>query len=126
MRITKAESFETMVGPEDWFAGGVKVQMLFTADEPGRATGARVTFEPGARTSWHAHPYGQTLIITDGSGRVQRWGGPIERVGAGDVVWFPAGEKHWHGAAPGLAMTHLAIQEHQDGVSAEWMEHVDD
>jgi quercetin dioxygenase-like cupin family protein len=113
-------------GPADWFTGTVHVQMLFAAEAPGRVSGGSVTFEPGARTAWHSHPFGQTLVVTAGSGRVQRWGGPVEQIGAGDVVWFPAGEKHWHGAAPAMDMTHLAIQEHLEGSTADWMEKVSD
>ena len=104
----------------------MRIDPLFEAEEPGRAAGASVTFEPGARTAWHTHPLGQTLIITSGSGRVQREGGPVEDVSPGDVVWFPAGEKHWHGAAPGTAMTHIAVQEKKDGSAVEWLEKVSD
>jgi quercetin dioxygenase-like cupin family protein len=104
----------------------VRVDPLFEATEPARVRGASVTFEPGARTAWHAHPLGQTLIITSGGGRVQREGGAIEEVRPGDVVWFPPNEKHWHGAAPTTAMSHLAIQEALDGKVVEWMEQVSD
>ena len=97
-------------GPPEWFTGTVRVDPLFAAHDPARAAGASVTFEPGARTAWHTHPLGQTLIVTAGCGRVQRWGGPVEEIRPGDVVWFPPGEKHWHGAAPTTAMTHIAIQ----------------
>jgi quercetin dioxygenase-like cupin family protein len=100
--------------------------MLFDAQDPARVTGAHVTFEPGARTAWHMHPLGQTLVVTSGCGRVQRLGGPIEEIRPGDVVWFPPGEKHWHGAAPTTAMTHIAVQEKLNGSAVEWMEHVSD
>jgi quercetin dioxygenase-like cupin family protein len=98
-------------GPADWFTGDVRVDPLFQAPDPARVAGASVTFEPGARTAWHTHPHGQTLIVMAGCGRVQREGGPIEDIRPGDVVWFPPGEKHWHGATPTTAMTHIAIQE---------------
>lgn len=113
-------------GPADWFTGAVRVDRLFDAHDPAHASGASVTFEPGARTAWHSHPLGQTLIVTAGCGRAQRWGGPIEEIRPGDVVWIPAGEKHWHGAAPSTAVTHIAIQEHLDGKVSDWMEHVSD
>jgi len=115
-----------MPGPADWFTGTVRVEPAFQADAPGRVAGANVTFEAGARTAWHTHPLGQTLVVTAGVGRVQVWGGPIEDVQPGDVVWFPAGEKHWHGASPGAAMSHLAIQEQLDGKAVDWLEHVTD
>jgi quercetin dioxygenase-like cupin family protein len=99
---------------------------LFQANAPARAGGASVTFEPGARTAWHAHPLGQTLIVTAGCGRVQRWGDPVEEIRPGDVVSIRPGEKHWHGAAPTTAMTHIAIQEYLDGKAADWMEKVND
>jgi quercetin dioxygenase-like cupin family protein len=102
------------------------INPLFNPPEPARAFGAAVTFEPGARTAWHAHPLGQTLIVTAGSGRVQRWGGPVEEIRPGDLVWIPPGVKHWHGAAPSTAMTHIAIQEQLDSKAADWMEKVDD
>jgi quercetin dioxygenase-like cupin family protein len=109
------------------FTGSVRVDPLFQAPDPAHVTGGLVTFEPGARTAWHTHPLGQTLIITAGSGRVRREGGPIEAVGPGDVVWFPPGERHWHGASPTTAMSHIAIQEHVgDGKTVEWLEHVTD
>lgn len=113
-------------GPDDYFTGTVRVDPLFQADDPARATGASVTFEPGARTAWHTHPLGQTLIVTSGLGRVQREGGPIEEIRPGDVVWFPPGEKHWHGASPAVAMTHIAIQERLDGKAVDWLEKVTD
>jgi quercetin dioxygenase-like cupin family protein len=113
-------------GPAEWFTGQVRVDMLFDAKEPARASGGSVTFEPRARTAWHRHPLGQILIVTAGCGRVQRWGGPVEEIRPGDVVRIAPGEKHWHGAAPTTAMTHIAIQEQRDGAAAEWMEQVDD
>lgn len=126
MKITRAGTNASMVGPEEWFTGTVRIDPAFQAEEPGRVAGAHVTFEPGARTAWHTHPAGQTILITFGRGRVQREGGAVEEVTAGDVVWFPAGEKHWHGAGPDTAMSHYAIQEAVDGVAVTWMEHVED
>lgn len=127
MEITRNGTQASMKGPADWFTGTVRIDPLFTkAEEPARATGASVTFEPGARTAWHKHPLGQTLIVTSGYGRVQREGGPIEEIRPGDVVWFPPGEKHWHGAAPDTAMTHIAVQEALDGKNVDWLEHVSD
>lgn len=127
MKIIKNGEQASIKGPEDWFTGTVRIDPLFLkAEEPSRTTGACVTFAPGARTAWHSHPAGQTLIVTFGSGWVQREGGEKEEIKAGDVVWFPAGEKHWHGASDNTAMTHIAIQEVVDGYSAEWMEHVSD
>ncbi len=126
MDIYKAGSRASNKGPADWFTGTVRIDPLFTAPDPARAAGAAVTFEPGARTAWHTHPLGQTLIVLSGAGRVQREGGPIEDIKPGDVVWFPPGEKHWHGAAPETAMTHIAIQESQDGKNVDWLEHVTD
>lgn len=111
-------------GPSDWFTGTVRIDPLFAANEARRAASASVTFEPGARTAWHTHPRGQTLIVTAGFGLVQREGGPIEEIRPGDIVWFEPGEKHWHGASPATAMTHIAIQEHLDGKVVDWMEHV--
>ena len=113
-------------GPADWFTGTVRIDPLFPAKAPARAAGASVTFEPGARTAWHTHPLGQTLIITAGFGWVQQEGGPVEEVRPGDVVWFPPGVKHWHGASPTTAMTHTAIQEALDGKVVDWLEHVSD
>src|SRR5207247_916593 len=104
----------------------VRIDPLFQAPAPARVSGAAVTFEPGARTAWHTHPLGQTLVVTAGFGRVQRSGGPIEEIQPGDVVWFPPGEKHWHGASPTTALTHIAVQEHVDGKNVEWMEQVSD
>src|SRR5208282_6632518 len=109
-------------GPAEYFTGVVRTDPVFEAHDPARAVGASVTFEPGARTAWHTHPLGQTLIVTAGSGLAQRWGGPIEPIRPGDVVWFPAGEKHWHGASPTTALTHIAIQEKLDGSYVEWLE----
>lgn len=126
MKITRAGSSPSAKGSQDWFSGAVRIDPLFTAEEPGRVSGAAVTFEPGARTAWHTHPAGQTLIVTAGRGLVQREGGPIEEIRPGDVVWFPAGEKHWHGASPEVAMTHIAIQESIDGSPVTWMEKVTD
>ncbi|KJE35908.1 cupin [Thalassospira sp. HJ] len=126
MKITRVGSNPSGKGPADWFTGTVRVDPLFAAEEPGRASGAHVTFEPGARTAWHTHPAGQTLIVTSGKGRVQREGGPIEEIFPGDVVWFPAEEKHWHGASPETAMSHIAIQESINGSPVTWMEHVSD
>ena len=113
-------------GPAEWFTGAVRIDPLFKTGAPARAAGASVTFEPGARTAWHTHPLGQTLIVTAGWGRAQRWGGLIEEIRPGDVVWFAPGEKHWHGAAPTTAMTHIAIQEALDGKVVDWMEKVSD
>jgi quercetin dioxygenase-like cupin family protein len=113
-------------GPVEWFTGVVRIDAPFPRAAPARVAGATVTFEPGARTAWHTHPLGQTLIVTSGVGRAQRWGGPIEELRPGDIVWFPPGEKHWHGAAPTTAMTHIAIQEQLDGRVVDWMEHVTD
>jgi quercetin dioxygenase-like cupin family protein len=113
-------------GAADYFTGTVRIDPLFDVADPARHFGAYVTFEPGARTAWHTHPLGQTLVVTAGCGRAQRWGGPIEEIRPGDVVWFPPGEKHWHGAAPATAMTHMAIVEKLDGQTADWMEKVSD
>ncbi len=113
-------------GPADWFTGTVRIDPMVDAQAPARASSAIVTFEPGARTAWHTHPLGQTLIITEGNGLVQTWGGPIREVRPGDIVWFPAGEKHWHGASPTSGMSHIAIHEALDGKSVDWLEHVTD
>ena len=126
MDIKRNGSQPSSQGPADWFTGTVRIDPLFAPTEPARVGGASVTFEPGARTAWHTHPLGQTLIITAGCGRVQRWGGPVEEVLPGDVVQFAPGEKHWHGAAPTTAMTHIAIHEYLEGKAADWMEHVSD
>jgi len=124
MEIKRSGSQPSAKGPAEWFTGTVRIDPLFDAPVPARAAGASVTFEPGARTAWHTHPLGQTLIVTSGVGRAQRWGGPIEEIRPGDVVWFAPGEKHWHGAAPTTAMTHVAIQEKLDGKPVDWLEHV--
>ena len=126
MEITRNGSQPSTRGPADWFTGTVRIDRLFPARAPARAVGASVTFEPGARTAWHTHPLGQTLIVTAGAGRVQRWGGPIEAINPGDIVWFSPGEKHWHGAAPTTAVTHIAVQERLDGKAVDWLEHVSD
>lgn len=126
MEIIRSGTQSSVRGPADWFTGTVRIDPVFPAHAPARAAGNLVTFEPGARTAWHTHPFGQVLIVTAGAGRVRRWGGPVEEIRPGDVVWFPPGEKHWHGAAPTTAMTHLAIQEHLDGKPVEWLEHVSD
>ena len=126
MEILRSGSQPSKPGPADWFTGAVRIDPLFQAILPARAAGNNVTFEPGARTAWHTHPLGQTLIVTAGCGRVQRWGGPVEEIRPGDVIWFPPGEKHWHGAAPKTALTHIAIQEQLDGKAVEWMEQVSD
>lgn len=126
MEIKRAGSQPSGKGPEEYFSGTVRVDPLFRACDPARIAGAIVTFEPGARTAWHTHPLGQTLIVTAGAGRAQREGGPVEEIRPGDVVWFAPGEKHWHGASPTTAMTHIAIQEMQDGKAVDWMEKVTD
>ncbi|NOK15750.1 (R)-mandelonitrile lyase [Corallococcus carmarthensis] len=124
--ITRGGSQPSRKGPAENFTGSVRVDPLFQANAPARTSGAYVTFEPGARSAWHSHPLGQTLIVTAGSGRVQRWGGPVQEIRQGDVIWTPPGQKHWHGASPTTAMTHLAIQEQLDGKAVEWMEKVSD
>jgi quercetin dioxygenase-like cupin family protein len=126
MEIKRAGSQPSNKGPADWFTGTVRIDPLFQAPAPARVAGATVTFEPGARTAWHTHPLGQTLILTAGAGLVQREGGPVEPIYPGDVVWFPPGEKHWHGATPTSAMTHIAIQEALNGKPVDWMEKVTD
>jgi len=126
MDIKRNGSQASAKGPADWFTGAVRIDAPFQTGAPARASGATVTFEPGARTAWHTHPLGQTLIVTFGCGRVQREGDPIEEIRAGDIIWFPPGEKHWHGAAPTTAMTHIAIAEQLDGKAVEWMEKVSD
>jgi len=126
MEIKKNGSQPSIKGPADWFTGTVRIDPLFQTNEPARAAGGSVTFEPGARTAWHAHPLGQTLIVTAGRGLVQRWGGPIEEIRPGDVVSIAPGEKHWHGASATTAMTHIAIHEQLDGNAVEWMEQVSD
>ena len=126
MEIKRSGSQPSNKGPADWFTGTVRIDPLFQATAPARAAGASVTFEPGARTAWHTHPLGQTLIVTASCGRAQRWGGTVEEIRPGVVFWFPPGEKHWHGAAPSTAMTHIAIQEQLDGKVVDWMEKVSD
>ena len=126
MEIRRVGSQSSTKGPVDWFTGTVRIDPLFQANTPTRASGASVTFKPGARTAWHTHPLGQTLIVTAGRGWVQREGGAIEEIRPGDVVWFPPNEKHWHGATPTMAITHIAIQEALDGKVVEWMEKVSD
>ncbi len=126
MEIKRVETRQSGEGPADWFTGTVRIAPLFEAPEPARVRGASVTFEPGARTAWHTHPLGQTLIVTSGLGWAQREGGPIEEIRPGDVVWFAPNEKHWHGATSTAAMTHIAIQEALEGKVVEWMEKVSD
>jgi quercetin dioxygenase-like cupin family protein len=126
MRIIRAGSRPSGKGPGDWFTGVVRIDPLLNPHDPDRVQVAHVTFEAGARTAWHTHPLGQSLIVTSGLGRVQREGGPIEEIRPGDVVWFEPGERHWHGASPVTAMTHIALQEVQDGKVVDWMEHVTD
>lgn len=124
MDIIRNGTLPSAKGPADWFTGTVRIDSPFQRSAPARVSGATVTFEPGARTAWHTHPLGQTLIVTSGSGRVQLEGGPIEQIGPGDIVWIEPGVKHWHGASPTTAMTHIAIAEMLDGKAVEWMEHV--
>jgi quercetin dioxygenase-like cupin family protein len=124
--ITRGGTQPARSGPAEYFTGKVRVDPLFSAHDPSRTSGAYVTFEPGARSAWHTHPVGQTLVVTAGVGRVQRWGGQVEEMRVGDVVWIPPGLKHWHGASPGSTMTHIAIQEHLNGNRVTWMEKVSD
>jgi len=126
MEIKRSGAQPSGKGPADYFTGTVRIDPLFQCAEPARARGASVTFEPGARTAWHTHPLGQTLIVTAGLGRAQRQGGPIEEIRPGDVISFAPGEKHWHGASPMTAMTHIAIQEALDGKPVDWLEKVTD
>jgi quercetin dioxygenase-like cupin family protein len=126
MDIKRVGSQPSAKGPSDYFTGTVRIDPLVQTRPPARVAAATVTFEPGARTAWHTHPLGQTLIVTAGFGRAQRWGGSIEEIRPGDVVWFEPGEKHWHGASPTTALTHTAIQEQLDGKAVEWLEHVSD
>ena len=126
MDIHRSGSRPSGKPPAEYFTGTVRLDPLFEAPEPARVRGASVTFEPGARTAWHTHPLGQHLIVTAGSGRAQRWGGPIEDIRPGDVIWFPPGEKHWHGATATTALTHIAIQEWLDGRNVDWLEKVSD
>ena len=126
MEIRPCGSTPTRRGPADWFTGTVWLEPVIEAPAPARVAAAVVRFDPGARTAWHTHPLGQTLYVLSGCGRVQVWGEEIREIRAGDVVWFPPGEKHWHGAGPDTAMTHLALQEAQDGRAVDWLEHVTD
>lgn len=126
MIIHPAGSRPSGIGPADYFTGAVRMDPLISTPAPARLRGVTVTFAPGARTAWHTHPLGQTLIVTAGVGRVQRLGGPVEVIRPGDIVYFEPDEKHWHGAAPDVGMTHIALQEELDGVSVTWMEHVTD
>ncbi|MGI3778579.1 MAG: (R)-mandelonitrile lyase [Janthinobacterium lividum] len=126
MDIKRTGSQPSGPGPADWFTGTVRIDPLFSAPAPARMACASVTFEPGARTAWHTHPLGQTLLVTAGLGLAQRDGGPVEEIRPGDVVWFEPGERHWHGASPTTAMTHTAIQERLDGTAVTWLEHVTD
>ena len=124
IKISRSDSLELKKASAEYFTGAVRVQELFPADDPSRTSGGIVTFEPGARSAWHTHPLGQVLIVTDGTGWVQQWGGPIQEIRKGDVVRIPAGVKHWHGATPTTAMTHIAIQEQLNGKAVEWIEKV--
>src|SRR5262245_5854532 len=126
MEIKRVGSRPSGKGPAEWFTGAVRIDPLLDALDPARVAAAMVTFEPGARTAWHTHPLGQHLIVTAGCGWAQREGGPVEEIRPGDVVWFPPGEKHWHGATPTTAMTHIAIQEAMDGKTVDWLEKVSD
>jgi quercetin dioxygenase-like cupin family protein len=126
MDIARAGSQPSTRGPDEWFTGTVRIDSRFQREAPARVGGAIVTFEPGARTAWHIHPFGQTLFVTAGCGRVQRDGGPVEEIRPGDIVWIAPRERHWHGASPTTAMTHIAIAEALDGTNVEWMEHVND
>jgi quercetin dioxygenase-like cupin family protein len=126
MEIIRQGSRPSGKGPEDWFTGSVRIDPLFQPNEYRKAAAATVTFEPGARTAWHTHPLGQTLIVVSGIGWVQREGGPVEEICPGDIVWFPPGEKHWHGASPTIAMSHIAIQEQLNEKVVDWMEKVTD
>jgi quercetin dioxygenase-like cupin family protein len=126
MEIKRVGSQPSVKGPSEWFTGTVRIDPLFAAPDPALVAGASVTFEPGARTAWHTHPLGQTLVVTAGCGWAQRQGGPVEEIHPGDVIWIAPNEKHWHGATPSTAMTHIAIQERKDGKMVDWMEHVSD
>ena len=126
MEIKRSGSQSSNRGPAEWFTGTVRIDPLFPATDPARAAGNSVTFEPGARTAWHTHPLGQTLIVTAGCGRAQLWGGPVEEIHPGDVVRIPPGVKHWHGASPATGMSHIAIQEAADGRNVDWLEQVSD
>jgi quercetin dioxygenase-like cupin family protein len=126
MDIKRSGSQSSDAGPEAYFTGAVRIEPINDPPDPARAVSASVTFEPGARTAWHSHPLGQTLIVTSGVGRAQQWGGPVQEIRPGDVIWFAPGEKHWHGASTFAAMTHIAIQERLNGKTADWMEKVSD
>jgi quercetin dioxygenase-like cupin family protein len=126
MDIQRCGTVPSGAGPAEYFTGRVRIDQLFSAAAPGRAQGALVTFEPGARTAWHTHPLGQSLIVVQGCGRVQSWGGPVQEIRPGDVVSLAPGEKHWHGAAPTTAMSHIAVHEQLDGKAVDWLEHVSD
>ncbi|HZP74735.1 MAG TPA: cupin domain-containing protein [Pseudolabrys sp.] len=126
MKIKRTGEQPSQKGPDAWFTGTVRIDPLHSAPQPGRVSMAAVTFEPGARTAWHTHPLGQTLIVTSGLGHVQRWDGPVEEIRPGDIVWFEPGEKHWHGASPSTAMTHIAVQESLNGSPVDWLEKVSD
>jgi quercetin dioxygenase-like cupin family protein len=126
IKIARSDSLQPKKASAEYFTGSVQVQELFPAYDPSRTSGGKVTFEPGARSAWHSHPLGQILIVTDGTGWIQQWGGPIEEIRKGDVIWIPAGVKHWHGATPSTTMTHIAIQEQVNGKAVEWMEKVTD
>ena len=126
MEIKRIGSQASGKGPAEWFTGSVRIDPLFHAPDPARVAGASVTFEAGARTAWHTHPLGQTLIVTAGCGRAQRWDGPVEEIRPGDVVWFAPGEKHWHGATDATGMSHIAVQESLNGSVVDWLEHVSD
>ncbi len=126
MEITRSGSQPSSIGSADWFTGAVRIDSPFKRTDPARVAGAIVTFEPGARTAWHTHPLGQTLLVTAGCGWAQREGGPVEEIHPGDVIWIAPGEKHWHGATPTTAVTHVAIQEQLNGKAVDWMEKVSD
>jgi quercetin dioxygenase-like cupin family protein len=126
IKITRSDSLQSHQGSAQYFTGSVQVQQLFAASDPSRTSGGKVTFEAGARSAWHTHPFGQILIVTEGTGWIQQWRGPIEEIRKGDVIWIPAGVKHWHGATPNRSMTHIAIQEELNGKAVEWMEKVTD
>jgi 4-carboxymuconolactone decarboxylase len=126
IKIARSDSLHSNRGSAQYFTGSVQVQQLFPANDPSRTSGGKVTFEAGARSAWHTHPFGQILIVTEGTGWIQQWEGPIEEIRKGDVIWIPAEVKHWHGATPNTAMTHIAIQEELNGKAVEWMEKVTD
>ena len=126
MTVIRNGTQTSQTGPDAYFTGSVRIEPLFSPEPPSDMAGSVVTFEPGARTAWHTHPLGQTLIVTSGLGRVQTWDGRIEEIGPGDVVRIPPGEKHWHGAAPHAGMSHIAIHEHLEGRAVDWLEHVTD